>query len=200
MNYETNDMNIMINYLHRRKKIECELVPREDCFDENGVDWSEPGDDPMMYRGDYDRDLAEFLDEYEDGMDLTKKEGFHDLFIRGKVPQAADDAGFRRFDALFRNSQLAFSVFPDGKTRLGINNYHGRFFSDATEMRVLAAIYAREDPIHGPHLYLRIKGGVWNRIGRTKDEKEDRKEEIREREWAEHEALGTPVDYNEEER
>ena len=46
MNYETPDIDIMINYLHRRKKIDCELVPREDCFDENGADWSEPGDDP----------------------------------------------------------------------------------------------------------------------------------------------------------
>ena len=160
MNYETPDIDIMVNYLHRRKGIECELHMNEYDIDADGIDWTEPGDDPMIYRKDYDLDLAMFLDGYEDGMDLTKKDGFYDLFLRGRIPQKAEDDGFRRFDALFRNSQLFFTVYPDGKTRLGVNNYHGRFFHNATDMRVLKAVHVADDPIHGPHLYLRIKGGV----------------------------------------
>ena len=168
MNYETPDIDIMVNYLHRRKGIDCELRMNEYDIDEDGIDWTDPGDDPMVYRKDYDFDLAMFLDGYEDGMDLTKKEGFHDLFVRGRILRAADDAGFRRFDALFRSTKLYFSIYPNGKTKLMVGNYRNALLSSATDMRVLKAVYAADDPIVGPHLYLRVKGGIWAPAGGNK--------------------------------
>ena len=163
MNYETPDMNIMINYLHRRKGIECKLHMNEYDIDEDGIDWSDKGDDPMTYRKDYDRDLALFLDGYRDGDDLTKKDGFYDLFVKGRTPDDADP-DFARYDALFRNTQLYFTVYPDGRTGLSVNNYHGGFLRDATDLKVLSALYVEEDPTAGPHLTLRVRGAVWEAL------------------------------------
>ena len=169
MDFETPDMDIMINYLHRRKGIECELHMNEYDIDADGIDWSDKGDDPTAYRKDYDRDLALFLDGYRDGDDLMKKDGFHDLFVRGKVSAKADDDGFRRFDALFRGTKLYFSVYPNGRTKLILGNYRNALLPNATDMRVLEALYVEEDPVAGPHLNLKIRGSVWAPTGGNRE-------------------------------
>ena len=162
MNTDVKPIDIMINYLHRRKGIECELHMNEYDIDADGTDWTDPGDDPMVFRKDYDLDLAKLLDGYEDGDDLTQKEGFLDLFVKARLPKDPEN-GFARYDALFRDTHLHYSIFPEsewknwGKFRLAVCH----LTEDTTTMKVLKAVYVKEDPVNGPNLSLKVRGSAW---------------------------------------
>lgn len=190
MKYDTSELEIMVNYLNRYRGYDIQMTQGQII---PGATEYEIGDlsvdDPLELRPDYDLTLAKFLDGYKDGDDLTQKKDFDALFVKGRLPESAKE-GFARYDALFRDTLLHYSVFPEdeweemGKFRLSVCH----LMDDTTTMRVLKAVYAEEDPIHGPHLYLRIKGGVWNSLPAEDEEASDRDET----EYAENEALHGP--------
>ena len=194
MVFETDKTDIMINYLHRRKGIDVELHVNEYDIDADGIDWTQPGDDPMAYRKDYDRDLADFLDGWDGTTDITQKEGFNDLFVRGKIHPDASE-GCARYDGLFRNTTVFVSIQPDKIPTIWLENTNGELMPDAVGLFRVRRIDKGEDVRTGrPRLYMRITGGAWEFIeesGSTFD-REERESDVRETEYAEREALYGP--------
>ena len=170
MKYETDKMDIMINYLHRRKNIDVEVSVNEYDIDADGIDWTQPGDDLMVYRKDYDRDLADFLDGWDGTTDITQKEGFNDLFLKGRIHPDAPE-GSARYDGLFRNTIVFVSVQPDKTPTIWLENANGELMSDAVGLFRVRRVNKGENIRTGePTLYMRITGGAWETIEGDKNE------------------------------
>lgn len=169
MVFETNKMDIMINYLHRRKKIDVELRMNEYDIDADGIDWTQPGDDPMIYRKDYDRDMADLLDGWNGKTDITLKDGFHDLFVKGRIHPEAPE-GCARYDGLFRNTIVFVSVRPDELPTIWLENSGSELMPDAVGgFRVRRINKATDHKTGKPTLYMRITGGAWELIEEEKE-------------------------------
>lgn len=164
MKYETDKMDIMINYLHRRKNIDVEVSVNEYDIDADGIDWTQPGDDPMVYRKDYDRDMADLLDGWDGKTDITLKDGFHDLFVKGKIHPDAPE-GCARYDGLFRNTIVFVSVQPNKVPTIWLENAGGELMPEANDLFRVRRINKTADHRTGaPTLYMRITGGAWETI------------------------------------
>lgn len=155
MKYETDPMEIMANYLnHKGYNIEETTHDGFPAWEINDL----PVDDPMDMRSEYDREFASFMDNWEDGEDITKRDGFDKFFVKGRIHRNARD-GCARYDALFRDTILSVSVQPDKCPTLWLIAPT----SDCTTFRVRRATIG-EGVFGRMTLYLRVTGGMWEYV------------------------------------